>query len=126
MLRQFSRLVPKGTITKGINTRFFCTPASRLSSADLEEKRRRMLYHSKQRGWLELDLILGTFAEKHLATLGAKDIEDYALILEEENPDMFKWLSGQIPVPENLTNLPVMKLLLQHIHENHPSTFENQ
>jgi len=85
-----------------------------------------MLYHSKQRGWLELDLILGTFAEKYLSTLGPRDIDDYALILEEENPDMFKWLSGQMAIPENLKSLPVMDLLLKHIHENHPSTFQNQ
>ena len=124
MLRPFARLVPSRTVS--VVPRFFCIPASRLSSADLEEKRRRMLYHSKQRGWLELDLILGTFAEKYLASLGPKDIDDYALILEEENPDMFKWLSGQIPIPDNLKDLPVMDLLLKHIHENHPSTFQNQ
>jgi succinate dehydrogenase flavin-adding protein (antitoxin of CptAB toxin-antitoxin module) len=124
MLRNLSRLVAPSR-TLGFS-RSFCIPAARLSSADLEERRRRMLYHSKQRGWLELDLILGTFAEKYLSTLGPRDIDDYALILEEENPDMFKWLSGQMAIPENLKSLPVMDLLLKHIHENHPSTFQNQ
>jgi len=85
-----------------------------------------MLYHSKQRGWLELDLILGTFADQNLSKLSPKDVNDYALILEEENPDMFKWMSGQIPVPDHLKNLPVMKMILMHVHENHPETFQNQ
>ena len=108
------------------NTRFFAVSATRLSSSDLEEKRRRMLYHSKQRGWLELDLILGTFADQNLAKLSEVDVMDYALILEEENPDMFKWMSGQTPIPDHLRDLPVMKTLLKHINENHPSTFQNQ
>lgn len=85
-----------------------------------------MLYHSKQRGWLELDLILGTFSEAHLAKLPEKELLDYATILEEENPDLFKWLSGQIPVPSEFKDMPVVELLLKHIHENHPQTFQNQ
>ena len=85
-----------------------------------------MLYHSKMRGWLELDLIMGTFAERYLPNLGEKDLEDYATILEEENPDLFKWISGQIPPPDHLKSLPVLQLLLKHVNENHPSTFQNK
>jgi antitoxin CptB len=98
----------------------------RLSSSELEEKRRRMLYHSKQRGWLELDLILGTFAECHLAKLAEKDVVDFEKILEEENPDLFKWLSGQSPVPSEFKEMDVLKLLMKHVNENHPETFQNQ
>ena len=85
-----------------------------------------MLYHSKQRGWLELDLIFGTFADQNLAKLSEKDVLDYARILEEEAPDLFKWLSGQSPVPAEFSEVPVTKMILKHIHENHPSTFQNQ
>jgi succinate dehydrogenase flavin-adding protein (antitoxin of CptAB toxin-antitoxin module) len=109
-----------------VSAPFFSSSAHRLSSSDLEEKRRRMLYHSKQRGWLELDLILGTFAEEHLKKLPEKDVLDYETILEGENPDLFKWLSGQSPVPEEYRNMHVVDLLLKHINQNHPETFQNQ
>ena len=85
-----------------------------------------MLYHSKQRGWLELDLILGTFAEQNLAKLNERDVLDYEKILEEESPDLFKWLSGQVPIPDEFKGMPVLQMLLKHCHENHPSTFQNQ
>jgi succinate dehydrogenase flavin-adding protein (antitoxin of CptAB toxin-antitoxin module) len=85
-----------------------------------------MLYHSKQRGWLELDLILGTFADQNLGKLSDSEIRDYQKILDEENPDMFKWMSGQIPIPDHLKDLPVMKLIIKHVNENHPETFQNQ
>lgn len=114
------RVVPVGRFSsvRGIS--------SRVSSADLDERRRRMLYHSKQRGCLELDLIMGTFAEKYLPVLGESDVEDYAKILDEETPDLFKWVSGQTAMPNDLQSLPVMQLLLRHINENHPSVFQDQ
>jgi succinate dehydrogenase flavin-adding protein (antitoxin of CptAB toxin-antitoxin module) len=85
-----------------------------------------MLYHSKQRGWLELDLILGTFAEEHLAKLPEKDVLDYEKVLEEENPDLFKWVSGQTPVPDEFRHMHVVDLILRHVNEEHPETFQNQ
>lgn len=97
-----------------------------VSSADLDEKRRRLLYHSRQRGWLELDLILGSFAEKNLPIMSDADVEDYATLLEEETPDMFKWMSGQSPVPSELAALPVTKLLLAYIHETHSAVFSKK
>merc|ERR1711959_41589 len=53
----------------------------------LDAHRRRLIYRSKQRGWLELDIIMGDWSSNNLAAM------------TKENPDMFKWLTGQIPVP---------------------------
>lgn len=106
-----------------VGVSLFCT---RLSSSELEGQRKRMLYHSKMRGWLELDLIMGTFGERYLPTLSEKDLEDYAKVLDEENPDLFKWISGQVGAPDHLKELPVVQLLLKHVNENHPSTFQNK
>ena len=85
-----------------------------------------MLYHSKQRGWLELDLILGSFAEKYLPSMTDSDVDDYATLLEEETPDMFKWMSGQGPVPPELAALPVTQQLLGYIQETHASVFSKK
>ena len=73
-----------------------------------------------------MDLIFGTFADQRLATLSEADLIDYKKVLIEENPDLFKWMSGQVPPPDHLKDLPVVKQLMAHINENHPSTFLNR
>merc|ERR1711865_902676 len=67
---------------------------------DPEDARRKGLaWRAKQRGWLELDWLVGTFAEKHLANLEEKELEQFEELLEADNPDLFNYLSSQEPAP---------------------------
>jgi len=59
---------------------------------------KRMYWHSR-RGMLELDLILVPFAEKVLPGLSTAQQQDYARLLEEEDQDLFLWLTRRAPVP---------------------------
>jgi len=59
---------------------------------------KRMYWHSR-RGMLELDLILVPFAEKFLPGLSTAQQQDYARLLEEEDQDLFLWLTRRAPVP---------------------------
>lgn len=97
----------------------FNTP--HLSSADLEAARRVILYRSRQRGWLELDVILGSFAEKHLANFSSDEVAQFESILATENPDLYKFVSGQLPPNDDLKNNNVFKKLLQHVNADHQS-----
>jgi succinate dehydrogenase flavin-adding protein (antitoxin of CptAB toxin-antitoxin module) len=74
-----------------------------------EVRRRRMIYRSKQRGWLEVDLLLGSWAEKFVPKLSAKELDEYDLILREETIDIFNYISGKDPLPVHLQNLKVLK-----------------
>ena len=80
-----------------------------------------MLYRARQRGWLELDVILGSFAEKHLATLSEPQVAEFGQILATENPDLYKYVSGQLPPSADLKDNSVFKLVLQHVNTDHPS-----
>jgi succinate dehydrogenase flavin-adding protein (antitoxin of CptAB toxin-antitoxin module) len=42
-----------------------------------------MLYRSKQRGWLELDLLVGMWAERQLPSMDVGMLQSYAGVLEE-------------------------------------------
>ncbi|MBZ0130102.1 MAG: succinate dehydrogenase assembly factor 2 [Rhodobacteraceae bacterium] len=64
---------------------------------DIRLKRLKM--RSWRRGTKEMDLILGPFSDTGLAALGAQALDDYERLLEENDQDLYQWLSGQLPVP---------------------------
>ncbi|PWA68626.1 hypothetical protein CTI12_AA304810 [Artemisia annua] len=77
---------------------------------DQESKRQlvnRLTYRSKQRGFLELDLVLGTWVENHIGSLDEKGIRYLVDVLNLENPDLWKWLTGQEQPPEGIDTNPV-------------------
>ena len=60
---------------------------------------------SRQRGWLELDLIVGQFAEREVPRMNDRELAEYGRLLGQENPDFFKWLTGQKEPPVNVAEL---------------------
>ena len=63
-------------------------------------RRKRLLYQSRYRGRLEGDLLLGGFADRHLASLSAAQLDRYEALMQESDQDLFAWISGQQPVQE--------------------------
>ena len=72
-------------------------------------RRRRMIYRSKQRGWLEADLLMGSWAVENIPGLTVEELDEYELLLEEETIDIFNFISGKDELPPHLENLGVMK-----------------
>jgi len=60
----------------------------------------RLLYRSRQRGFLEMDLLVGLFAERRLPLMAERVLAAFSAVLDQENPDLFKWLTGQEPAPD--------------------------
>merc|ERR1711998_735015 len=91
-------------------------PASRPVASAMLQRRRRLIYRSKQRGWLELDIVLGGWSEANLKRMNSEELDEFQNILDLENPDLFKWLTLQEPVPEELQG-PVFAQLLEHVNQ---------
>lgn len=70
---------------------------------DREKAIRRMLYRSKQRGWLELDLLVGLWAQENLHRLPDDLLMELDKFLTEENPDMFKVRGLPLPLTHTQT-----------------------
>lgn len=49
----------------------------------------RILYRSRQRGYLELDLLLGKWAEENIAHLDQNRLKDLVDLLEEVRTSLF-------------------------------------
>lgn len=64
----------------------------------------RLLYRSRQRGFLEMDLLVGIWAEKRIPQLSEDNLRQFELILDQENPDLYKWLTGQEQPPADIAS----------------------
>ena len=80
---------------------------------DVENRRKRLIFRSWHRGTREMDLIMGTFAESHVPKMDMAELDLYEELLHTPDPDVYDWVSGQKPVPANVLN-PVVEKLLKH------------
>ena len=77
----------------------------------MDATRRKLLFRSEHRGTKEMDVILGTFARTFLPTATDEQVNDYAEVLEENDPDLYNWISGREDLPAQKNN-PVLKSLV--------------
>ncbi len=73
--------------------------------------RKRLTFRSWHRGTREMDLMLGRFAEACLPEMGEAELGLYDRFLDNNDPDIFNWVSGYEPVPVEERNAVVDKLL---------------
>jgi antitoxin CptB len=69
---------------------------------DDQTLRKRLIFRSWHRGTREMDLILGRFAERHLAAMDRERLEGYAALLENTDPDIYNWLTGREAPPATI------------------------
>ena len=82
-----------------------------------EARRKRMIYRSKQRGWLEADLLMGSWASINVPHLTEEELDEYELLLKEETIDIYNYISAKDPLPPHLQNLNVMKKIQSYALE---------
>jgi len=103
---QFREEYPEASQPKG---------APALSAADAHRK--KLIYRSKQRGWLEVDLLLGTFAEECLGDVADEHLAQYESILNLETIDIYNVISGQIPPPPQVEENPGENIVLAKLKD---------
>ena len=74
--------------------------------SETEEARlKRLAMRSWRRGTKEMDLILGPYAEAHLAAMPADRLALYDALLAENDQDLYPWMTGAAPAPERFASL---------------------
>jgi antitoxin CptB len=71
---------------------------------DIETRRKKLLFRAQRRGFKEVDLIFGAFADAHLAGLDEAELERFEALLAVPDWQIYEWLTGTAPVPAEHDN----------------------
>lgn len=80
-------------------------------SDNLTKRRKQLKFRSWHRGTKEADLLLGNFADQHLDDMDAPQLDRYEVILDQPDPVLYQWFTGESQPPEQLRS-DVTELLL--------------
>lgn len=69
---------------------------------ELEVRRKRLVYRSKQRGWLEVDLLLGTWANENVPSLNMDELDQFEDFVNLETIDIYNIITLRLGVPEGM------------------------
>ncbi|HEX9491030.1 MAG TPA: succinate dehydrogenase assembly factor 2 [Stellaceae bacterium] len=83
-------------------------------------RRKRLLFRSWHRGVREADLLLGSFAERHLAELSDAQLDRYEALLANSDGVILDWITGRVvPPPEQDSD--VLRLLTNFRYRPRPA-----
>jgi len=69
---------------------------------ELDVRKKRLVYRSKQRGWLEVDLLLGTWASENVPRLSSSELDEFEAFVNLETIDIYNVLTLRVDVPEDM------------------------
>lgn len=72
------------------------------TSADLDHRRRRILFRAWHRGIREMDLVMGSFADAEIAALGDGELDEFEDLMALADADLIKWVTGEQAVPHEI------------------------
>ena len=86
----------------------------------LDTDRKRLLFRSWHRGTREADLLLGSFAERHLGEFTRTQLDRYARLLDCSDADLWDWVAGRDAPPVEHDS-DVLRMLMSFSHSPRPA-----
>ena len=74
-------------------------------TADIALRLKRLKIRAWHRGTLEMDMILGPFCDARAALLDVAELDCFEALLNENDQDLYLWVSGQSPSPPQYSGL---------------------
>lgn len=62
-------------------------------------RRRKLRFRAWHRGTKEMDLIMGTFADRHVADMNEAELAIFETLIDVPDRELFAWISGSEPIP---------------------------
>lgn len=85
-----------------------------MSLEQLDHKRKRLIFRAGHRGTREMDLLLGSFAQKSVPGFDGDALVEFEDFLGENDPDLYNWITGQEEAPSHIRKMAFFEALLSH------------
>lgn len=85
----------------------------------MDDRRRKLKFRAWRRGFREMDLLMGSFADEHIAGMSEDEITEFERLLATPDWEVYAWLVGQKPVPDNHKS-DLLDRLIAFRYEAHP------
>lgn len=72
---------------------------------DRANRLKRLKIRAWRRGTKEMDLILGKFTDAQAADMSDEMLDHLEVFMEENDHDLYQWISGQTPAPQAFDKL---------------------
>lgn len=92
----------------------------------MDARRKRLMYRAKHRGFREADLLVGAFADAHLAGFDADELDAFEHILEAPDQDLYAWIAGRAEPPANFDNKVMALMRAFRFADNNPDLTDAQ
>jgi antitoxin CptB len=79
---------------------------------------KELLYRSTHRGCKETDILLGDFAENFLDKMTLAQLDDYKMIIGQDDALIYEWLTDQTEYPANLNHEILNEIKKFHARKN--------
>lgn len=77
----------------------------------MDARRRKLNFRAWRRGFREMDLLMGSFADQHLDSYDEAELDQFEALLNLPDWEVYAWLVGQADVPEDQSS-PVLDQLI--------------
>ena len=68
-------------------------------TTDDDARLKKLKFRAWRRGFREADLILGPFADRHVAGFSPAELDWFEDLLEQPDQDLYAWIVGTAPTP---------------------------
>ncbi len=82
----------------------------------MNERRRKLKFRAWRRGFREMDMLVGAFADVNIDSFNEAELDEFEAILNVPDWEVYAWLIGQKDIPPE-NNGPVMQRLVKHRHK---------
>lgn len=67
----------------------------------MDAHRKKLTFRAWRRGFREMDLLLGAFADAHMAEMNDQEVVEFERLLATPDWEVYAWIIGQKPIPDN-------------------------